>query len=311
MRRMNFRAKVIPGVEVGAKFGFATANLRLLEEKPNIEEGVYFVQVKIKEKTFNGILHFGVLKTFGRGFTAEVHILDFDQDIYGEEIEISILKYVRPTRSFPNADLLFTQIENDREKAEKFFCRRGIIQRWERCKEGEKEAFSKQVIEKISVHKKFLEAMDVLIYAPQTDREIDFTKVIMERFGEKRYFFPKIIKGQMQFFQVQSFEDLKVGQFGILEPDGMTKLFEPEQKTFAFVPAVAADKKHFRLGRGGGFYDQFLNQCEIEVENLKKRSTSSPVNFYALCMLPKFAVLPSVPVQMHDQMVDEVLAIEA
>ncbi len=309
MRAMEFKAEIISGVEVGAKFGIATANLCFLEKKPDLKEGVYFVQIKVKDEVFNGILHFGVLKTFGRGFAAEVHILDFDQDIYGEVAEISILKYIRSTRTFLNADLLFTQIENDREKAEKFFCRRAIFQKWEMLKKKEKDSFSIQAIDKISVHKKFLETTDILIYAPQGDREIDFTKALMKRFSEKRYFFPKIVDAQMQFFQIQSFEELKVGSFRILEPEGLTRIFELKQKTLIFLPAVAADKKCFRLGRGSGFYDRFLNQCNIEKEQLKRRNLLK-VDVYSLCVLPNFAILHTIPVQMHDQMVNEVLAVD-
>ena len=81
------------GVDVGEKFGIATANLEL-PRRAKLCEGVYLVRVGWHERMFNGLLHFGTRKTFGSGFSVEVHIFDFSNKIYGEillEVSLNLL----------------------------------------------------------------------------------------------------------------------------------------------------------------------------------------------------------------------------
>ena len=88
---MKFRGTVIEGYQVGNPFGIATANLEV-EKDLDLKEGVYFVEVTVgfdpTNKTsseidkYGGLLHIGQRKTFGSEFSIEVHILNFDQDLY-------------------------------------------------------------------------------------------------------------------------------------------------------------------------------------------------------------------------------------
>lgn len=296
---IKFKGKVIKGLQVGAKFGIATANIEL-EEKPNMDEGVYLVTVShrvelatfVQEKKYNGILHFGHLETFSRGFTCEVHLLDFDQQIYEEYLEISVFKFMRPTKRFRNADLLYTQIETDILMAEKYFLRKNIYQKWDSISEEKKSELSEKAFDKIEKLSEFSSAKNIFIYAPQKNREIDFTEKLMDQFSDKSYFFPKVTgNGLMQFFLVEKYSDLEIGKYGILEP----KDNEEDEMVvdLMFIPAVAANHEGNRLGKGGGYYDRFLAYIECPT----------------VCVLPAFAIVEKVPVEGHDKSVETVIVV--
>ncbi len=297
---MKFKGTVIKGLQVGAKFGVATANISLKEEI-NLEEGVYFVfvyqqisnEIFVQQKRYNGILHFGELKTFGREQTCEVHLLNFDENIYGKTLEIEILKFHRKIKKFQNADALYTQIEKDVIIAEKYFVRKNIYEKWEKISEDEKIIFEKKSLEKIGKNSSFLKSKNVFIYAPQRHREICFTEKLMKIFPEKKYFFPKISdKNEMIFLEIKEYEDLVIGKYDILEPPKTNKT-EKIIPDIIFIPAVAADKELNRLGKGGGFYDRFLDKVESQT----------------LCVLPEFAIEKNIPIEAHDKKTGEVLVI--
>jgi len=249
------------------------------------------------KKKFNGILHVGKVKTLHQEFSIEVHIFDFDQNIYGENITVEILKFVRNTKKFETIELLFKQIKKDITKAKKYFLRKNIYKEWNGLNNHKKEILAEKTLTQIVKIPEFKEASEVLIYAPEANREIRFTKQLMEKFPEKDFYFPKIQKEKMFFYKVSDFESLKKGVFDIYEPQDLETPWEQKKKTFIFVPAVASDKKHFRLGRGGGFYDQFL-------QKIKKQNA-----VFTISVLPEFAVLPEVPVENHDEKIDFVLEI--
>ncbi len=301
MKNIKFKGRVIKGLEVGAKFGIATANIAIDKPIPTLPEGVYFVYVKhkttnevfVREKRYNGILHFGELKTFGREQTCEVHLLNFNQDIYEENLEIEILKFLRPTEKFQNADALYTQIEQDITMAEKYFLRKDIYQKWEKVLEKKEINFIERSLEKIEKLSEFLKAKNILIYAPQKDREINFTEKLMENFSKKKYFFPKVTgDGQMKFYQVENYKDLVKGKYDLLEPIKTDKT-PKNTPDIVFIPTVAADINGNRLGKGGGFYDRFLDKIDCPT----------------ICVLPEFAICEKIPTEEHDKKVGKVVIV--
>ena len=280
---------VAKGEEVGAKFGVATANLRL-EKVPKIDFGVYFCWVKTLEKP--AILHFGTRKTFGRSFSCELHILEFAQNIYGKKLEIWVEFFWRKTKKFQNADALFSQIENDISAGKKYFLRKEMEQKWAEITSKQKKIWSEKAVQKIEKEKDFQVSQNIFVFAP-SGSELEFVKILCQKWEEKKtFFFPKIINknsGEMEFFS-SKFENLEVGVFGILEP----KSGEKSAPDLVILPALAVDKNRNRLGKGGGFYDRFL---------AKNKSIKT------ICALPKFAVLKKIPAQNHDQKVDKILEI--
>jgi riboflavin kinase/FMN adenylyltransferase len=112
--------EVVKGKQIGRTIGFRTANLVYPPELIGLPYGVYSVTISIKSEyenqfeTKKGIANFGVRPTVnGSHALLEVHILDFDKDIYGKNISVSFQKMLRPERKFNSLSELKLQIEND------------------------------------------------------------------------------------------------------------------------------------------------------------------------------------------------------
>jgi riboflavin kinase/FMN adenylyltransferase len=110
---------VVHGEAVGNKIGFPTANLSAHSEQfpPN---GVYFAEAWIQGVQHHGVINLGVRPTVARGQpqrTLEVHLLDFNKDIYGQDVEVRFLRYLRPEQKFDGVDALKRQIEADVRQA--------------------------------------------------------------------------------------------------------------------------------------------------------------------------------------------------
>ncbi|MBA9028705.1 riboflavin kinase [Peribacillus huizhouensis] len=105
--------RVVHGRKMGRQLGFPTANVDA--EDVLLANGVYGVQVVVKEKQYRGVMNVGVKPTFGSTLkkTFEVHLLDFSDDLYGEFIECQLLFKVREEQKFASIDLLKIQITED------------------------------------------------------------------------------------------------------------------------------------------------------------------------------------------------------
>ncbi|MCL2682910.1 MAG: riboflavin kinase [Bacteroidales bacterium] len=113
-------AKVIEGRKIGRTLGFPTANLEFFNSDKMPAPGVYAVDVTLRDELFRGVLSVGNRPTFGASEqVAEVHILDFARDIYGEILDITVRKFIRKERTFDTPEALKKQIEQDREEARK------------------------------------------------------------------------------------------------------------------------------------------------------------------------------------------------
>jgi riboflavin kinase / FMN adenylyltransferase len=111
---------VVKGDMRGRTLGFPTANIRPLSSKKIIpKNGIYFVGVKLAGKWQSGIASVGVRPTFGSGGERilEVFILNFEGDIYGSDIRVSLHKRLRDEIKFENADQLVQQMKLDKEQS--------------------------------------------------------------------------------------------------------------------------------------------------------------------------------------------------
>jgi len=70
--------------------------------------------------------------------------------------------------------------------------------------------------------------------------------------------YPRIVDHRLEFYKVDSHEQLKKQSFGILEPWGQLELIHPSPKSVILVPALLLSRDGARLGMGKGFYDRFL-----------------------------------------------------
>ncbi|WP_022853853.1 bifunctional riboflavin kinase/FAD synthetase [Thermodesulfatator atlanticus] len=111
--------KVIPGHGRGKRLlGFPTANLKLSKEKLLPKTGVYAVYVHFDSKRLPGVMNLGFNPTFGDGYlSAEVHIFDFDGNLYDKNICLSFVSRLRDEKKFTSPEELAAQIKEDCRKA--------------------------------------------------------------------------------------------------------------------------------------------------------------------------------------------------
>ena len=115
--RFYVKNEVIKGRQIGRTIGFKTANLKMPEKMINIPDCVYAVEVEVLGKKHMGIANFGSNPTVTDDSQKllEVHIIDFNQDIYGELVKVSFLVKIRNEKKFQSLTELKTQIEKDIE----------------------------------------------------------------------------------------------------------------------------------------------------------------------------------------------------
>jgi len=118
-REYTILGTVVGGENLGKKIGFPTANLSAHSEQfpPN---GVYFAEAKLDGVIYPGVVNLGYRPTVSSDKAErvlEIHLLDFERDIYGKDIEVRFVQYLRPERKFENLDALVRQIELDVQQA--------------------------------------------------------------------------------------------------------------------------------------------------------------------------------------------------
>jgi riboflavin kinase/FMN adenylyltransferase len=111
--------KVVTGAKRGQTLGFPTANLEISDELYP-KTGVYAVEVEWSQQRFSGLANVGSNPTFfseqdgkGKSISLEVYILNFDRNIYGEEIQVNFKKRIRDEVRFESSSLLIEQIKKD------------------------------------------------------------------------------------------------------------------------------------------------------------------------------------------------------
>jgi riboflavin kinase/FMN adenylyltransferase len=117
-RHYSIQGKVIEGDALGRTIGFPTANIEIKEDYKLIpEDGVYAVSVSFYGSKFHGMLNIGNRPTIeGSERKIEVHIFNFNQDIYGETLVISFLEFIRNEQKFSDIEGLKRQLEQDKSK---------------------------------------------------------------------------------------------------------------------------------------------------------------------------------------------------
>jgi riboflavin kinase/FMN adenylyltransferase len=107
---------VVKGNHLGHKIGFPTANIKVMDSHKLIPgNGVYAVRALIHGVEYKGMLNIGVRPTIdGTEKTIEVHIIEFDDDIYGEELTVLFDDWIRNEQKFNSLDELKLQLEKDK-----------------------------------------------------------------------------------------------------------------------------------------------------------------------------------------------------
>lgn len=111
----SFASKVLPGRQAGRDMGFRTANMGIPSELFVLKDGVYAAYARIGDSIHKAGVSVGISPTFEEEAHAnvEAHVLDFDGDLYGQEIEILFKERIRDMRKFDDRDELIATINAD------------------------------------------------------------------------------------------------------------------------------------------------------------------------------------------------------
>ena len=116
-RKWSITGKVIEGEKKAREIGFKTANIKM-NDFCNLKNGVYAVKIKLlkmhKKTDFLGIANFGIKPTFNKTDPLlEVHLFDFDSNLYKENLKIIFYQFIRPEKRFESIEKLKDQIIKD------------------------------------------------------------------------------------------------------------------------------------------------------------------------------------------------------
>jgi riboflavin kinase/FMN adenylyltransferase len=114
---------VIDGDKRGRELSYPTANIDLQNQHKIVpKQGVYLVKSKLKGRVVYGMMNIGTKPTFDTTMPSiEVHFLDWNGDLYGQAVQVELLKWVREERKFSSVEELQTQIQADEQ-----YCRSSI-----------------------------------------------------------------------------------------------------------------------------------------------------------------------------------------
>ncbi len=111
-RSYALEGTVVEGRQEGREFGFRTANLEVPAQLLAIGAGVYGAWAEVAGVPYRAAVAVGVAPTFAEEATAnvEVHLIDFDEDIYGQPITVRFVEWLRPMKKFDSLEELKTTI---------------------------------------------------------------------------------------------------------------------------------------------------------------------------------------------------------
>lgn len=159
----------------------------------------------------------------------------------------------------------------------------------------DKIKYDKVIYDSIIERDLFINSKNIFIFVSYQN-EVDTRKII--QYGlehNKNICVPKIISKSegMISIKIKSFDELEKSKYGILEPKSNDNIVKPEDIDLILLPGLAFDFYGGRLGYGGGFYDRYLKA--VSKESIKLGITYN------------FQIIPKVPVDEHDYLVDGVI----
>lgn len=121
-RPFSFKTMVEHGDGRGHLLGFPTINQQLDENLAEPKFGVYASIVSVDENEYPAVTNIGIRPTFVlKKPLSETYILDFDGDLYGKDVTVKLLNYIRTEQRFNSVEELKTKIDEDKETAKKEF----------------------------------------------------------------------------------------------------------------------------------------------------------------------------------------------
>jgi riboflavin kinase/FMN adenylyltransferase len=123
-RYYRVEGTVVHGDKRGRQIGFPTANVTLNDDYILPPVGVYAVRLKVKEHWYPAVCNIGYKPTFEQDekiLSIEVHVFEFQEDIYDECVEVEWHVRIRAEQKFNGIAELVAQIQRDKEKAQQYF----------------------------------------------------------------------------------------------------------------------------------------------------------------------------------------------
>jgi riboflavin kinase/FMN adenylyltransferase len=122
-RPYTVRGRVVHGDGRGRDLGFPTANIEIPDRLKLLPcEGIYAVRASVPGRRLDGVLHLGQRPTFpGASASVEVHLFDFDEDVYGQPIRVTFCARIRAVERFDSVAALVAAMEADCEAAKRVF----------------------------------------------------------------------------------------------------------------------------------------------------------------------------------------------
>ncbi|MBL7775882.1 MAG: bifunctional riboflavin kinase/FAD synthetase, partial [Saprospiraceae bacterium] len=129
---------VVPGNQIGRKLGFPTANLYISDPyKLILPQGIYAARVYLESKNtppsarlaYQAMLYIGNRPSIpqSNGKSIEVNLLDFEGDLYGQNLEVEVLKFIRPDKKLDDLEALQQQIQSDQAAILDYFSRQTAV----------------------------------------------------------------------------------------------------------------------------------------------------------------------------------------
>lgn len=125
-RPFRYSGVVVEGQKIGRTIGFPTANIEIKNQHKILpKDGVYAVRVQIGGTLIDGMMNIGmnptVLAKESLEKKVEVHLFDFNSEVYGEHVAVFLYRYIRKEKTFSNLEALKSQLNDDSKKVRNFF----------------------------------------------------------------------------------------------------------------------------------------------------------------------------------------------
>ena len=177
---------------------------------------------------------------------------------------------------------------------EKKLLRKEMRARRKSLTDFERQNFGGEIVKKFLAQEVYQNSKVLMAYVSMAE-EVQLREIFVDAFAKKKILaVPLIIgKGEMCAVQIENFDALEVGDFGILTVrQDLRKIIEPEKINCVIVPGVAFDLNFNRLGLGGGFYDRFLTRA---------------VNAKKIALAYDLQIVNAVSTEPHDFKVDMII----
>lgn len=159
------------------------------------------------------------------------------------------------------------------------------------------ESESQKIQELLLEQEKYKNSDELFCYVSY-NKEVSTMKIINTALEDnKKIAVPKVIeKGMMEFYYINSMNQLREGTYGILEPGPECIKAIPYYKSsiLFIVPGLAFDREGRRLGYGGGFYDRYLNKHSNYIKNI-------------IAMAFQFQIIEKIPAEEYDFKINEII----